>query len=245
MTSLILHKISIPEGSPHVSRRRLTERLDRSLVDCNFTVIHGRAGAGKTLLATEFAPQCNRPVAWFKVDASDSDPAVFSRYLSASIARHHPGFGGGLAEEATDVRRLAECFAHELDQTVAPILIVLDDLHLIHDAGWLAPFLSRVWLTLPAHAHLMMIGRIAPPIPLWRMRSKQKLCVVDEAALSFSLTETALLLESYGLPPSAAFEVLRESGGRASRLDATVRRMLGAVRSADVSGRIRPQEAFS
>jgi hypothetical protein len=57
------------------------------------------------------------------------------------------------------------------------------------------------------------------------MRSKQTLSIIDESALDFTLDETAMLLESYGLDQSAASEVFRESRGRASRVSAIIRRM--------------------
>ncbi|HEY7547451.1 MAG TPA: hypothetical protein VID27_21320, partial [Blastocatellia bacterium] len=194
---------------------------------CNVTLIHGRAGTGKTLFATDFAWQCGRRVAWYKVDASDSDPAIFFRYLIASINRHRLGFGSIMAEELMEknMTGLAESLAYELEQAAIPLLIALDDLHLVYDAEWVAPFFSRFSPLLPAEAHLIIIGRIQPPAPLWRMRSKQTLSIIDESALDFTLDETAMLLESYGLDQSAASEVFRESRGRASRVSAIIRRM--------------------
>jgi len=245
MNSLIFNKITVPAELPRVSRRRLIEKLNRSLATCNLTVINGRAGTGKTLLATEFARQCGLPVAWYKVDASDSDPAVFFRYLIASVARQHPGFGRHWTEESLkkEMPRLAEAFAYELDQAAMPLALVLDDLHLIYDAEWVAPFFIRFWPLLPVEAHLIIIGRIPPPMPLWRMRSKQTLSVIDEHALGFSLMETAMLLESYGLPQSAVFEVLREARGRASKVSAIVREMLAADRSTSPTKNL-PRQVF-
>jgi ATP/maltotriose-dependent transcriptional regulator MalT len=57
------------------------------------TIISGRAGTGKTSLALDFAQKCNRPVAWYKIDAPDADPQIFFNYLIGSIQAHRPGFG--------------------------------------------------------------------------------------------------------------------------------------------------------
>jgi ATP/maltotriose-dependent transcriptional regulator MalT len=132
-----------------------------------------------------------------------------------------------MAEELMEknMTGLAESLAYELEQAAIPLLIALDDLHLVYDAEWVAPFFSRFSPLLPAEAHLIIIGRIQPPAPLWRMRSKQTLSIIDESALDFTLDETAMLLESYGLDQSAASEVFRESRGRASRVSAIIRRM--------------------
>lgn len=233
MTQLIINKISLPAGLPRISRTRLIEKLGGCLATCNLTVINGRAGTGKTLLATDFAWQCGRRVAWYKVDAADSDPAIFFRYLIASINRQRLGAGGIIVEELLEknMAGLAESLAYELEQASIPLLIVLDDLHLVYDAEWIASFFSRFSPLLPPETHLIIIGRIQPPAPLWRMRSKQTLCIIDEADLDFTMDEIVMMLESYGLEQSAASEVFTESRGRASRVSAIVRQMLVDGRS--------------
>ncbi len=234
MTQLILNKITLPAQLPRLSRSRLIEKLGGSLAACNLTLINGRAGTGKTLFATDFAWQCGRRVAWYKVDASDSDPAIFFRYLIASINRQRLGAGCIMVEEllGKNMTALAESLAYELEQSAIPLLIVLDDLHLVYDAEWIAPFFSRFSPLLPAEAHLIIIGRIQPPAPLWRMRSKQTLSMIDETDLDFTQGEIEMLLESYGLSPSSALEVFTESRGRASKVSEIVRQMITEDRGA-------------
>jgi ATP/maltotriose-dependent transcriptional regulator MalT len=66
---------------------------------------------------------------------------------------------------------------------------------------------------------MILIGRTLPPAPLWRMRSKQTLCVIDEAALAFTLAEARELFASYGSRPEGAAQALAETWGRAAALD--------------------------
>ena len=82
---------------------------------------------------------------------------------------------------------------------IRPLLMVIDDLHLIYDAGWVVPFFRRLLPLLPPEAHMLIIGRSLPPTPVWRMRSKQTLCLVEEAALAFTSQEAADLFAGYGL----------------------------------------------
>jgi ATP/maltotriose-dependent transcriptional regulator MalT len=70
----------------------------------------------------------------------------------------------------------------------------------------------------------MLLGRSLPPTPLWRMRSKQTLCVLEEESLAFTLEEARALYASYGLPCAGADAALRETRGRAATLDARARR---------------------
>jgi LuxR family maltose regulon positive regulatory protein len=226
---IIQDKISLPAEPPRLSRTRLLNRLTRSLTSCNSTVINGRAGSGKTLLAADFAKHCGRKIAWYKVDASDSDPRVFFHYLIASIRQHRADFCNRWLEQwlgiftTTDIPLLAESFVYELlEHSGEPLLIVLDDLHRIYDEEWVVSFFSRLAPLLPAEAHLMILGRILPPAPLWRMRSKQTLSVLDEASLAFTMEETASLCRSYGLNETAAADIYQQSRGRASQVHALI-----------------------
>jgi hypothetical protein len=223
---LILDKIRIPAEWPRLSRTRLLSLLHGSLTSCAATIISGRAGTGKTLLATDFARRCGRRVSWYKVDASDSDLKVFFKYLIESVRRQRPGFGEQtllpLLESATveDMPVLAESFVFELLECGGePLLIVIDDLHLVYDEEWVVPFFRRLLPLLPAEAHMLITGRGLPPAPLWRMRSKQMLCVIEEPTLSFTQQEAIRLFESYGLSEAHADVALEHSRGRAALLD--------------------------
>ncbi|HEY0405848.1 MAG TPA: AAA family ATPase [Pyrinomonadaceae bacterium] len=227
---LILDKIKTPAEAPRISRPRLLSTLHGSLNGCASTIINGRAGTGKTLLSSDFARRCGRAVAWYKVDASDTEASVFFAYLLAAVGRHRPGFGDQtlrpMLEGATleDMPMLAEAFVYELlENTGEPLLIILDDLHLVYDAEWVVPFFRRLLPLLPAEAHMLITGRSLPPAPLWRMRSKQTLCVVEETVMNFTLKEAEKLFASYGLAPERAESALRQARSRASSLDAIAR----------------------
>jgi hypothetical protein len=84
---LILDKLTLPFEQPRLSRPRLLGLLQSSLNSCTSTIINGRAGTGKTLLAADFARRSGRRVAWYKVNASDGDLRVFFPYLIESVRR--------------------------------------------------------------------------------------------------------------------------------------------------------------
>ena len=229
MVQVIPEKITPPVELPRVSRERLLDTLGESLEGCNSTIIHARAGTGKTMLATDFARRAGRRVAWYKLDAPDTELPVFLRHLCASIAAARPGFGQKTLERTrreagTDGVPLAvEYIVYELLESSEPVLLVIDDLHLIYDAEWMAPFFGRLLPLLPPEVHVILLGRSLPPTPLWRMRSKQTLCVLDEMLLAFTLAEARRLYASYGLPAAGAEAALVETRGRAAALDARAR----------------------
>jgi ATP/maltotriose-dependent transcriptional regulator MalT len=185
------------------------------------------------LLVSDFAGRCSRRVAWYKVDAPEVELQSFVQYLVAAVRTQHPGFGrktlallaSGPTPGGGAAAHVAESFVYEMTMLEAsdPVLIVVDDLHLVYDADWLVPFFSRLLPLLPAESHMILVGRTLPPAPLWRMRSKQTLRVIDEAALAFTLPEAEALYQSYGLPAKHAAQALAETWGRAAALDALAR----------------------
>src|SRR5581483_6568146 len=229
---LITEKISVPKESPRLSRPRLLTLLQRLLDGHSATVICGRAGTGKTLLAADFARQCGRRVAWFRVDAADNDPHIFFHYLLESVRRQRPNFHRRPEEQLreplaeADLHRLAESVVYGLQESSAvPLLIVIEDLHLVYDEEWVAPFFSRFVPLLTADVHLLVVTRSVPPVPLWRMRSKQTLAIVDEQCLAFSMEEACKLFVSYGLDEGAALRPMVVSHVRAAVLDNLARRL--------------------
>ena len=205
--------------------------LGEGLDSCTATIITGRAGAGKTLLAKDFVRGCGRRTAWYAVEAHDGELPIFFRYLVESVSRQRPGFGREvLANFARspgfdDIPTLAEAFIYELQECRGePLMLVVDDLHLIYDAQWVVPFFRRLLPLLPPEAHMLIIGRSLPPTPVWRMRSKQTLCLIEEAALAFTPEEAADLFASYGLAGRDARAALEQSRGRAAALDVMARR---------------------
>ncbi len=220
----IPQKLTIPTQSTHVTRERLLGSLEESLECCSATIVSGRAGSGKTMLTAEFARLCGRRVAWYKVDAYDSELQIFLQYLCASVSAHRPGFGQktlarlGEPVRLEDVPLLVEYFIYELLEETEPLLIVIDDLHLVYDAEWIVPFFRRLLSLLPPEVHILLVGRSLPPAPLWRLRSKQTLRVIDEPSLAFTREEARKLFTLYGLEPERAEEARQRTRGRAANL---------------------------
>ncbi len=228
-------KIAIPAKIPHISRHRLLNVLQGSLHSGCATIINGRAGTGKTMLATDFARRCNRSVAWYKVDATDAKLPIFLEYLLASIGYERPELDAGKLKQLSDITnglnlsRLVEAFVYELERESKPLLLVLDDLHLIYDADWLSPFFYRLLSLLPTEVHMLILGRGLPPAPLWRLRSKQRLFVINEPMLAFTASEAEELFSAYGANTKQAKISLERTDGRADDLHADAIRTRSAL----------------
>lgn len=242
--NILQDKITAPQSlAPHVMRERLLSILRESLDCCAATIVNGRTGTGKTALAVDFAGASGRRVAWYKVDAPDSELSVFFQYLCMSVRGQRPGFGEqtlarlGELVSIEDVPLLVEYFVYELLEQDEPLLIVIDDLHLVYDADWVVPFFRRLLPLLPPEVHMMLIGRSLPPAPLWRMRSKQMLYVIDEPELAFTLDEARALFAGHGLAAEQAAGAWERTRGRVGTLENLARLMAEASEASKSSAR--------
>lgn len=218
-------KIAIPAATPRISRPRLLKLLADNLSSTNATVINGRAGTGKTLLAADFARHAERAVAWYKVDATDSDLRLFCEYLVTAMRLQRPLLGAkqliGLSQavKTESPELLADALVFQLGETRGePLLIVIEDLHLVYDAEWVVPFFRRWLPLLPSDAHVLITCRSLPPTPLWRLRSKQMLRVVEESELAFTAAEAVALFETYGLNSEHARVAWAQTSGKAATI---------------------------
>jgi LuxR family maltose regulon positive regulatory protein len=157
---LIADKIIVPDEQASTQRLRLIRLLHESLESCVATIINGRAGTGKTTLATDLARHSARAVSWYKVDAADCDLRLFWEYLSTTVAQQRKSLNTEHLLQPTETGEsdraelLAEAFVFQLSEgKYEPLLIVVDDLHLVYDADWVVPFFRRLLPLLPTDVH--------------------------------------------------------------------------------------------
>ncbi len=223
--SLLQTKLFMPPLRPfNVPRPHLVAKLnDRLWFDGRFhhplTLISAPAGFGKTSLVVEWLARPPAPVAWLSLDEADNDPARFAAYWLAALQTAAPTLGAGLlAGLPTPLNALQPLATQLLNQLAAsgqPLLLVLDDYHLIHNElvqTAVALFIEH----LPPNAHLVLTSREDPPLPLPRLRARGQLVELRQRDLQFSATETAAFLhQTMGvtLPETAVATLNRRTEG--------------------------------
>lgn len=214
----ILDKVTPPARPDLVERPRITDFLQKAAVQFRANLISGRAETGKTCVAVDLARRYSK-VAWYSIDPGDADWEAFAKYLVAAVA---PGtkVPPGDAPTAEDLGVfLADLFARARKKLKKEeMLIVLDDLHHIFDAPWFGDFFTLLLSSAVPETHILMLCRSKPPLPLWRMRSKQILNVVDERMLAFDEDEIAALCRKLGMPEKTSRQVPAGSFGRAGKV---------------------------
>jgi ATP/maltotriose-dependent transcriptional regulator MalT len=211
---LFADKMRIPSFTNHISRPRLIELLKKSSMQNGATLVTGRAETGKSALAAEFAENYDH-VAWYQIDTAETDWNLFARYFAAIFEVDFEELKDTVCEILLFVEKL---FLRVAEKSDAPVLIVLDDVHNIFDAEWFAEFFVSLLYTLTPDQHLVLLSRTKPPQPLWRVRSKQVLGVIDEKLLAFNAEETREFFKKHGIDEEKAAKARKKSYGRISRL---------------------------
>lgn len=197
---LLRTKLYVPQPRPDlVSRPRLVERLNGSLSRApGVTLISAPAGFGKTTLLSAWIRDAKPPVAWLSLDGGDNDPARFWTYVIAALRTRHPDLGEATlaalrAPQPPPIAVALTALLNELAALPGPVILVLDDFHLIeaqaiHDA--VTSFLDH----LPPPLHLMIATRADPPLPLARLRGRGQMTEIRAEDLRFTPAETAAFL---------------------------------------------------
>jgi LuxR family maltose regulon positive regulatory protein len=218
-------KMQIPKFKNFVKRPRLIEVLEKSSAQFGATLVTGRAGTGKTALATEYARKY-KCVAWLSIDSADSNWKIFSAYFSACLegesknGKTEKTLSRNSVPGESELKRLVEDMLERFCSSVTntPNLIVLDDAHYIYDSEWFGAFFNSLLYSLPRETHLLVLSRGAPSLPLWRLRSKQVLGVIDEKMLAFDIDETRKLFRQLKCSPEMISQAHSKSFGRISQL---------------------------
>jgi LuxR family maltose regulon positive regulatory protein len=195
-------KITVPEvPSGSVSRTALVNRL-RARTATRVVALIAPAGYGKTTTLAQWATRDDRPFLWVSADAHDNDAVVLLRHLAAALDRVSPVeervFDAlrcpGASLWTTAVPRLARA-ASELDE---PVVLVLDDAHLIRDAD-AADAVYAVAEQLPLGSVFALAARATPLLSLPSLRAQGRLLDIDPDDLALTRREAELLMRAAGL----------------------------------------------
>lgn len=221
---LITDKLTVPEVTNLVERPRIRRLLTKAVRQFPADLISGRAETGKTYAAVELS-RTYKNVAWYTIEPADSDWAVFSSYFAAAV-------GGALPDDKGLANLLNDKVSSFLEKLFAravksldgeEMLIVLDDVHHVFDAPWFADLFNLLLFSVQPNMHLLFLCRSKPPVPLWRLRSKQVLNVIDEKAFAFNETETAALCKKLGRRASLSKQAPESVKGRVGKIAEFIR----------------------
>src|SRR5690242_14072630 len=163
---LLRSKLRVPSVRQEVvQRERLQEPLGAPLAR-RVTVVDAPAGFGKTtLLASWLAADEACPCAWVSLDERDADPARLLAHVTEALRGAHPAVGRALPRSGAPATRQAAltALANGLETAGVPLVLVLDDCHLVSGAASLE-VLEFLVEHLPAPARVVLAMRGEPAV---------------------------------------------------------------------------------
>jgi LuxR family maltose regulon positive regulatory protein len=187
-----------------VPRPRLDKRIEEGTAG-PLTVVTGPPGAGKTMAVASWAAARPGPVAWVTLDHYDSRPKVF--WATIVEALRDAGVtlkrvSAAPARTATSDHVFLLRLASELAVQDPPVVLVLDDLHLLTGTG-LMDGLEYLLRNARSGLRMVVCSRTDPMLPLHRYRLAGELTEIRASELAFSVPEAGLLMAQHGitLPP--------------------------------------------
>ena len=191
---LLSTKLFIPRPRKNlVSRPSLVESLNAGL-DRKLTLIAAPAGSGKTTLLSEWIPHSPRCVTWISLDDSDNDSTHFWVYFISSLQGLDPDLGAGAltllqSPQAPPITTILTALINDITTFPDAFAIVLDDYHVI-DSPSIHEAMTYLIAHLSANMHVVIATRTDPPLPLNRLRARDKLTEFRPRNLRFNVDET-------------------------------------------------------
>jgi LuxR family maltose regulon positive regulatory protein len=206
LSPLLATKLYLPPArSNRVPRPRLIQQLN---ILRPLTLIAAPAGFGKTTLVSEWIPQSSHCVTWLSLDEDDNDPIRFWAYVVAALQKLRADLGEGAlallqSPQPPPIPSILSTLINEISSFPENFSIVLDDYHLIKTQA-IHEALTFLLDHLPPQMHIILTTRADPPLPLARLRARDRLTELRADNLRFTRDEAALFLnEVMGLKLTA------------------------------------------
>ena len=182
-----------------VLRPHLLKTLDSGLQK-NLILVSAPPGYGKTTLVSSWLENLPLPAAWLSLDENDDEHSTFLSYLVAALQNQVPEACAETQKllntpETAPIKHIRTKLINELHVIKKEIVLVMDDLHLIHSSE-IHQTLKDLISYKPDHLHIVLISRDSPPLPLNTWRAKGFLQEIHSQDLQFSRLESGIFLKN-------------------------------------------------
>ena len=196
-----------------------TDLIDRvSASKARAVSVVAPAGFGKTTLLAHLAERDERSFAMVALDERDNDPVVLLRYVAAALDRIEPVPASAFEALSTPGRSVwSTCIPRvcaALSAMASPVVLVLDDLHLVSDPTCMDAVAALIDHT-PGRSRIVVSSREEPALPLALLRSQGRVLEIGAGDLRLRPEEAATLLRNAGvdLDDAAVAELVERTEG--------------------------------
>jgi len=183
-----------PTHAGLVPRPRLIEGLNAGMAK-KLTLVCAPAGFGKTTLVGDWTRQIDPggSAAWLSLDEADNNPHRFWTYAIAALQTVQPDLGQTAlallgAPQRTPIENLLTDLINHIASLSEPIILVLDDYHLI-ETPEIHQELSFLLDHAPPRLHLILVAREDPRLPLPQLRVQGQITELRANDLRFTTEE--------------------------------------------------------
>jgi len=181
-----------PINNKLVVRERLIARLNDES-DRPLKLIVAGAGYGKSILMSQWLDTIRKKHCWISLEEDCNELQIFLSYLIAGIQQRFPESMQHLAQICSSSQMpsdevIAQTLNNELHDLSDPLIIVLDDFHVIRNKTILNIF-DGVLKHPPENVQIALISRLDPAINKARLHAYQQVSEIRMSDLRLSVKE--------------------------------------------------------
>ncbi|MFC2151826.1 LuxR C-terminal-related transcriptional regulator [Bacteroidota bacterium] len=190
---MLLTKLHIPTPSKNlVHRSSLFDKLNAGL-NRKLILVSAPAGFGKTSVVSDWINQKSIPAAWYSIDHNDNELVDFLSYIIMAIQGIQKDFGHSALEllnspNQTSPESIVNLLINDTLSIEKDFCLVLDDFHLINIIA-ISNIVAYLVEHIPENAHVIIVTRSDPVLPLAKLRSQNQLVELRSSDLSFSTND--------------------------------------------------------
>ena len=212
-------KTSAPSLEGVIERKRLIDALTKLPACAKW--LQSPSGTGKSTLAASYARSCKKPLAWYRLDERDNDPAFFYAEFADAVHRQLrlkkplPKFS---SDDHDRQRDFAQRFAAELSgQLTKPALIVLDDVQCITSEAMQQAFATLTGIASNSN-EVLFVSQSTAPTTFFDAIAARQLALLNDADLHFDLDECKAMIAALRIGDAHSESIAALTGGHAGAL---------------------------
>ncbi len=212
-------KTVVPELVGVVERPGLVARLRASGAPAKW--LSAPSGSGKSTLAASYVRDTGKPVAWYRLDARDDDPAFFYHQFASALTAQGvdtTGLPRFTNDDHANEAAFAERFFGAVTQSAtSPRCFVLDDAHKVSNESRLRALAHFVGLADSSVEILLVAEEPAPPA-FFDAVAARRLSLCNDISLAFDAKECQALGDALRLADADGANLAALTGGHAGAL---------------------------
>jgi LuxR family maltose regulon positive regulatory protein len=175
-----------------ILRRQRLEKVFDNLAEYPLTIVSATMGYGKTTSVRTYLSEREIKTIWIALLGCDGDEMVFWHKLSMSVGKQYPQLGKrlerlGFPIDARQIVAIIDLFWSLKNEE--PIVIVIDDYHLINQSLHLGTLIELLAEEEIPNLHIVLLTRTRPKFNHMNLISKGLCYYLNTEMLSFTMQE--------------------------------------------------------